>query len=225
MRWHSGHGVTRQSASASTASPRWRPACLSEASLFIVMIGKPQHLCEPAYSMTVPPSASMTCAEVGVARVLVVDAQAVDRAHDVAAVEGADLEVGQRALDARAQLVEADLLDQQPQEVLVGRCPSRSSGRTRRQRLVDVRAVLGVGVEALLALALRALAGRADVHHQLGALDLLGQRERAGVQRVGQLLVVLGDDAGAACSTRGRARRARCRAAARPSPSSRAARG
>ena len=30
------------------ASPRWRPACLSEASLFIVMIGKPQHLCWPA---------------------------------------------------------------------------------------------------------------------------------------------------------------------------------
>ena len=36
------------------------PACLSDASLFIVMIGKPQHLCWPAYSMTVPPSASMT---------------------------------------------------------------------------------------------------------------------------------------------------------------------
>ena len=44
LRWHSGQGVTRQSASASIASPRWRPACLSEASLFIVMIGKPQHL-------------------------------------------------------------------------------------------------------------------------------------------------------------------------------------
>ena len=32
---------------------------------------------------------------------------------------------------------------------------------------VDVRAVLGVRVQPLLALALRALAGRADVHHQL----------------------------------------------------------
>ena len=59
-------------------------------------------------------------------------------------------------------------------------------------------AVLGAGVEALLALGLRALAGRADVHHQVGALDLLGQRERARVQRVGELLAVLGDDAGAA---------------------------
>jgi hypothetical protein len=63
---------------------------------------------------------------------------------------------------------------------------------------VDVLAVVGVRVEALLALGLRALARRADVHHQRGALDLLGQRERARVQRVGELLVVLGDDARAA---------------------------
>ena len=63
-----------------------------------------------------------------------------------------------------------------------------------------VLAVLGVRVEALLALGLRALAGRADVHHQLGALDLLGERERARVERVGELLVVLGDDAGAAAA-------------------------
>ncbi len=65
------------------------------------------------------------------------------------------------------------------------------------ERGVDVRAVLGVRVEALLALALRALAGRADVHHQL-AVGLLGERERARVERVGELLVVLGDHAGAA---------------------------
>ena len=56
-------------------------------------------------------------------------------------------------------------------------------------------AVLGVRVEALLALALGALAGGADVHHQLRALDLLGERERARVERVRELLVVLGDHA------------------------------
>src|SRR5581483_2375361 len=62
---------------------------------------------------------------------------------------------------------------------------------------VDVLAVLGVGVQALLALALGALAGGADVHHQIRPLDLLGERERAGVQGVGELLVVLGDHTGA----------------------------
>ncbi len=57
-------------------------------------------------------------------------------------------------------------------------------------------AVGGVGVESLLALRLGALAGRADVHHR--QVGLLGEREGAGVERVGELLVVLGDDAGAA---------------------------
>ena len=56
-------------------------------------------------------------------------------------------------------------------------------------------AVAGVGVEALLALGLGALAGRADVHHRQPGL--LGEREGAGVEGVGQLLVVLGDHAGA----------------------------
>ncbi len=67
------------------------------------------------------------------------------------------------------------------------------------QRLVDVGAVLRVRVQALLAFALRALAGRADVHHQVGAVGdlLLGEREGARVEGVGQLLVVLGDHAGA----------------------------
>ena len=60
FRWHSGHGVTRQSACASTASPRWRAACFSDARLCIVMIGKPQHFRIPAYSITVPPNASIT---------------------------------------------------------------------------------------------------------------------------------------------------------------------
>ena len=56
-------------------------------------------------------------------------------------------------------------------------------------------AVLRVGVQALLALALRPLAGRAYVHHQLRPLHLLGEGEGASVQRVGELLVVLGDHA------------------------------
>src|SRR5262249_16222342 len=37
-------------------------------------------------------------------------------------------------------------------------------------------------------------------HHQLRALDLLGEGERARVQRVGKLLVVLGDHAGSAAA-------------------------
>ena len=56
------------------------------------------------------------------------------------------------------------------------------------------------GVEALLALALRALAGGADVHHQVGALDLLREGEGAGVEGVGELLAVLGDHAGPAAA-------------------------
>ena len=48
FRWQSGHGVTSVSASASIASPRWRPAWRSEFCLFIVMIGNPQHLYWPA---------------------------------------------------------------------------------------------------------------------------------------------------------------------------------
>ena len=133
---------------------------------------------------------------VAVARVLLVDAQPVDGAHDVAAVEGAHLEVGERALDLGAQRVEADLLHQQPQQVLVGQAALVAQALVGEVR-VDVVAVLGVGVQALLALGLRALAGGADVHHQL-AVGLLGQREGARVERVGQLLVVLGDHAGAA---------------------------
>ncbi len=40
-------------------------------------------------------------------------------AQDVAAVEGADAEAGQRALDLGGEVLEAVLLDQQPEEVLV----------------------------------------------------------------------------------------------------------
>src|SRR6185503_4539020 len=57
--------------------------------------------------------------------------------------------------------------------------------------LVHLGAVCGARVEALLALGLRALAGRADVHHARGALDALGQCEGTRVERVGELLVVL----------------------------------
>jgi hypothetical protein len=134
--------------------------------------------------------------QVVVARTLGVDAEALARAHDVAAVEGADAEVGERPAHLRAQRVEADLLDEQPQEVLVGESLLVAEA-LGRERGVDVGAVLGVRVEALLALALGALAGGADVHHQLGAVDLLGEREGARVERVGELLVVLGDHAGA----------------------------
>ena len=50
LRWQSGQGVTRQSAPASIASARWRPAWRSEVVRFIVITGKPQHLRAPAYS-------------------------------------------------------------------------------------------------------------------------------------------------------------------------------
>ena len=135
--------------------------------------------------------------QVRVARGVARDAQPVGRPHDVAAVEGADPQVGQGPLHLGAHGVEPDLLDHQPQEVLVDDALLVAQALAR-QRLVDQLAVLGVGVEPLLALALRALAGRADVHHQVGVLDLLGEREGAGVERVGELLVVLGDHAGAA---------------------------
>ena len=89
FRWQSGQGVTRQSASASSASPRWRPACLSEASLFMVMIGKPQHLyCAGVVDHRAAERLDQLV-QVAVARVLAVDPQAVGRAHDVAAVERA----------------------------------------------------------------------------------------------------------------------------------------
>src|SRR5215207_7523644 len=134
--------------------------------------------------------------EVGVARVVAVDAEAVARPDDVAAVERPDAQVAQRALDARAQLVEADLLDQDPEQVLVLDALLVAQALAV-QVAVDQLAVLARGVQALLALALRPLAGRADVHHHR-AVGLLGQREGAGVERVGELLVVLGDHARAA---------------------------
>src|SRR2546427_5052843 len=134
--------------------------------------------------------------QVLIARVRLVDPEALARAHDVAAVEGADPQAAQRTHHARAQLGEPDLLHQQPQEVLV-RQPALVAEPLARQRLVDVLAVGRARVEALLALALGALARRADVHHQLRVLDLLREGESARVERVGELLVVLGDHAGA----------------------------
>ena len=52
--------VTRQSALASRASPRWVPAWRSETSRAMVMIGKPQHFRAPSYCTTSPPSASIS---------------------------------------------------------------------------------------------------------------------------------------------------------------------
>ena len=127
---------------------------------------------------------------------LAVDPQPVGGADDVAAVERPDPQVGERPLDHPGDRLEPDLLDHQPEEVLVGDALLVGEA-LGRERLVHALAILAVAVEPLLALGLRALAGRADVHHQLRALDLLRERERARVQRVGELLVVLGDDAGA----------------------------
>ena len=90
FRWHSGQGVTTQSAPASTASAMWRPACFSEVSRFIVITGKPQHLWLPAYSTGVPPMAVDDLLHVLVALGVFGVAQAVGGAHDVAAVERGD---------------------------------------------------------------------------------------------------------------------------------------
>ena len=57
--------------------------------------------------------------QVEVALGVLLVAEAVARAQDVAAVEGADLEPLERALHLLLQLVEAVVLDQDPEEVLV----------------------------------------------------------------------------------------------------------
>src|SRR5512139_2073596 len=133
--------------------------------------------------------------QVEVALGILLVAEAVLRAQDVAAVEGADPESAEGALDLLGEPVEAIVLDQDPEEVLVGE-PLGVVGETLLgERLVDVRTVLGVA-EALLTLGLRPLAGRADVHHRQPGL--LGEREGTRVEGVGELLVVLGDHAGAA---------------------------
>ena len=98
------------------------------------------------------------------------------------------------------QALQPDLLHQQPEEVLV-REPLLVTEALVREVGVDLGAVLGVGVEPFLALALRPLAGRADVHHHLRTVDLLGQREGSCVERVGELLVVLGDHPRAAAGS------------------------
>jgi len=48
LRWHSGHGRHEAVGVGVDRVPEVCPGLLSDASLFIVMIGKPQHLCEPA---------------------------------------------------------------------------------------------------------------------------------------------------------------------------------
>ncbi len=118
--------------------------------------------------------------------------------HDVAAIEGADSQAGERTFDLGGEAVEAVVLDQQPEKVLVGETVLvlLVGEALTAQHLVDVGTVGGIGVEALLALRLGALTGRADVHHRQPGL--LGEGEGARVEGVGQLLVVLGDDPGAA---------------------------
>src|SRR5207248_9069162 len=100
--------------------------------------------------------------------------------HDVAPIEGAPAQALERPDDAFAKDVEPDLLHEQPEEVLV---PPRAAPLVleplRLEVLVDVGAVGGVGVEALLALGLRALAGRAVDPHPGRAGDLLSARLRA----------------------------------------------
>src|SRR5215207_5220858 len=113
----------------------------------------------------------------------------------VATVEGADAEAVQRLGHLILQSVQPVVLDQDPEEVLVREALGLVRQALLGERLVDVRAVLGVA-QALLALGLGALAGRADVHHrQAGPL---GEGEGARVERVRELLVVLRDHAGAA---------------------------
>ena len=58
--------------------------------------------------------------QVDVAVGVLLVAEALLRAHDVAAVEGPDPQAGERPLDLLGEAVEAVVLDQQPEEVLVG---------------------------------------------------------------------------------------------------------
>jgi hypothetical protein len=106
-------------------------------------------------------------------------AEARGRAQDVAAVERTDPKPFERPHHQLAQAVEAVVLHEQPEEVLV-RDPLLVMESFGGEHLVYVAAVAGVRVEPLLTFGLRALAGRADVHHrEPGALR---HRERARVE-------------------------------------------
>ena len=59
----------------------------------------------------------------------------------------------------------------------IGKTALGSENRVAWKPVEDVGAELRVRVQAFLALALGALAGGADVHHQLGPVDLLGERK------------------------------------------------
>src|SRR5204862_3726203 len=89
--------------------------------------------------------------QVTIARVLFVYPQPVHGTNDVATVEGADAEVGQWSRDPLAQGVEPDLLDQQPQEVLV-RDPLLVAQPLVAKVGVDLLPIVAVGVQPLLAL-------------------------------------------------------------------------
>jgi len=57
--------------------------------------------------------------QIAVARVLLVEPEPLGGADDVAAVERTDPQVAERPLDPGLERVQADVLDEQPQEVLV----------------------------------------------------------------------------------------------------------
>ena len=89
-------------------------AC-SDAVLFIVMIGKPQHLCEPGVVDHGAAERVDHLLEVAMARMVVIDAEPLGRPHDVAAVEGPDAEVGERAADFWRRR-ETDVLDEKRED-------------------------------------------------------------------------------------------------------------
>jgi hypothetical protein len=91
--------------------------------------------------------------QIAVARVLLVDPEPLGRSDDVGAVERTDPQVAERPLDPGLERVQADVLDEQPQEVLVREwaggilfIPEALAGEVA----VDLLAVFGVRVESLL---------------------------------------------------------------------------
>ena len=121
-------------------------------------------------------------------------AQAVAGREDVAAVEGADPQPLERPLHLLGQVLEAVVLDQHPKEVLVREALGRVAEALGGERLVDVSAVARVGVQALLALD---CAPWQSSRCSSSAPRSAGPARRSGVERVGKLLVVLGDHASA----------------------------
>ena len=138
LRWHSGHGVTRH---VRLGVHRVAEVATRLAQRVLLVHRDDREPAALVLAGVVDDGAAERLdqlVQVGVARVLAVDPEPVGRADDVAAVERPHAQVGQRALDLGLDHVEPDLLDQQPQEVLVGDAllVGQALGR---QRLVDVR--------------------------------------------------------------------------------------